>query len=105
MDLETVAMTLISHSGTARSLAYKALEEAKKGNYSEAEALMKQSHEESHQAHNAQTELLFEEANGNKTEMSILLVHAQDHLMTSMLAVELIQELIVLHREKADREG
>lgn len=36
--------------------------------------------------------------------MGILLVHAQDHLMTSMLAIELIQELIVLHRDKADRE-
>ena len=44
------------------------------------------------------------EASGQKVEMGILLVHAQDHLMTSMLAIELIQELIVLHRDKADRE-
>ena len=55
-------------------------------------------------AHNAQTDLLAAEASGQKVEMGILLVHAQDHLMTSMLAIELIQELIVLHRDKADRE-
>ena len=62
------------------------------------------SKKENVKAHNAQSDLLFAEANGNKVEVGILLVHAQDHLMTSMLAIELIQELIVLHRDKAGRE-
>lgn len=30
--------------------------------------------------------------------MTLVMVHAQDHLMTSMLAKELVAELIELHR-------
>lgn len=100
MDLETISMELIVHSGNARSKAFEALEKAKEGDAAGAEQLMKESKEESALAHQAQTDLLVDEANGKKTEVNILLVHAQDHLMTSMLAIELIQELIVLHNEK-----
>ena len=38
------------------------------------------------------------------TNVNILLVHSQDHLMTSMLAQELIKELIYLHETKADKK-
>lgn len=37
--------------------------------------------------------------NGNTSEMSLLLVHSQDHLMTSMLAQELIEEMIELYKK------
>ncbi len=103
MDNESVAMELITYSGNARSMAFQALEEAKHGNFEKAEELMAESKNENVKAHNAQSDLLFAEANGNKVEVGILLVHAQDHLMTSMLAIELIQELIILYKEKADR--
>ena len=33
-----------------------------------------------------QTELICNEADGNGIEMNLLMVHAQDHLMTSILA-------------------
>lgn len=38
--------------------------------------------------------------NGEHTEVNVLLVHAQDHLMTSMLALELIKEMIQLYEER-----
>ena len=38
------------------------------------------------------------EAEG-KLKVSLVLVHAQDHLMTSMLARELVTELIELHEK------
>ena len=47
-----------------------------------------------------QTELLFNDFNGNKAEVDLLLVHAQDHLMTSMLAIELLKEIIVLYKKQ-----
>lgn len=103
MDYETIAMELITYSGNARSMAFQALEKAKEGEFAEADRLIAESKKENTKAHNAQTDLLFAEANGQKVELGILMVHAQDHLMTSMLAIELIQEIIVLHKEKADR--
>ncbi len=103
MDSETIAMTLIAHSGDARTLAFQALAAAKKNDFAEAERLMAESEKSSVEAHKGQTELLFAEANGKKTEMNVLLVHAQDHLMTSMLAQEMIREMIDLYKVKADK--
>lgn len=98
-EMDVVSMTIIANSGDARSYAFQALEEAKTGNFDEADKLMKKSEESSTLAHKAQTELLFSEANGEKHDINVLLVHAQDHLMTSMLAQELIKEIILLYKK------
>lgn len=96
---ELASMLLIAHSGDARSLAFQALELAKEGNFTEAERCLKESDEKSKEAHKAQSEMLFAEANGHQHDFNLLLVHAQDHMMTSMLAVELIREIIQLRQE------
>ncbi len=98
MDTEMIAMTLIAHSGDARTLAFRALQAAKKHDFEEADRLMEESMKESVLAHDGQTDLLGAEARGENIEMSILLVHAQDHLMTSMLAQELIGEMIQIYK-------
>lgn len=98
--LEMVSMTIIANSGDARSFAFHALEEAKLGNFEEANKLMKKSNVAVNLAHKAQTDLLFSEANGNKQDINVLLIHSQDHLMTSMLATELINEIILLYKNK-----
>ncbi len=97
---EMISFGIIANAGDARSFAFAALEEAKVGNFEEAEKLLKKSDEAATLAHKAQTELLFKEAQGDKTPVDVLLVHAQDHLMTSMLAVELIREMINLYKKK-----
>ena len=100
MDLETIAMTLVGNAGEGRSLAFEALNEAKKGNFEKAEQLLKESQKRTLAAHEIQTQLICNEADGNKTEINLLMVHAQDHLMTSMLARELITELIEIYKNK-----
>lgn len=97
---EMISFGIIANSGDSRSFAFQALEEAKQGNFDEADRLMKKSEESSILAHKAQTDLLFQEMNGNPTPVDVLLVHSQDHLMTSMLAIELIKEIIELYRIK-----
>ena len=97
---EMISFGIIAHAGDARSYAFGALAAAKAGNFEEAEALLKQSDAAAVEAHHMQTDLLFKEANGEKTPVDVLLVHAQDHLMTSMLAVEVIKELIEIYKNK-----
>ena len=99
MDIELVAMELVGNAGEARSLAFEALAEAKKGNFEKAEGLLEKSKEASLKAHHTQTELICNEADGNKVEIGLLMVHAQDHLMTSILARELISEMIELYKK------
>ena len=99
MDQELIALNFISNSGTARTKAFEALHKAREGKYEEAKMLLKESEESSLLAHNAQTELLQAEANGDNSNYSIIMVHAQDHLMTSILAKELIEEMVTMYKE------
>ncbi|EIZ0481703.1 PTS N,N'-diacetylchitobiose transporter subunit IIA [Escherichia coli] len=98
-ELEEVVMGLIINSGQARSLAYAALKQAKQGDFAAAKAMMDQSRMALNEAHLVQTKLIEGDAGEGKIKVSLVLVHAQDHLMTSMLARELITELIVLHEK------
>jgi PTS system cellobiose-specific IIA component len=100
-----IAMTLIAYSGEARTYAFQALKSARENDLVNAKALMKLAEQSSTKAHQAQTNLLVSEANGEAISLNVLLIHAQDHLMTSMLALELIQEMILLHESKENKKG
>lgn len=96
---EVVAMSLIASAGTGKSLAFDALSKARCGKIEDAQQLMNEAQKAITEAHKAQMNLLQEEAQGNGKAPTLLLVHAQDHLMTGMLAVELIAEIISLHAQ------
>ena len=98
-DLEEVVMGLIINSGQARSLAYAALKQAKQGDFEAAKATMDQSRIALSEAHLVQTQLIESDEGEGRMKVSLVLVHAQDHLMTSMLARELVAELIELHEK------
>lgn len=99
-NIEAVSFGIIVNAGDARSFAFEALNAAREGNFEKADELLKKSDASATLAHKAQTELLFKETNGVKTEINLLLVHAQDHLMTSMLASELIKEMIRMYKNQ-----
>lgn len=98
-ELEEVVMGLIINSCQARSLAYGALKMAKQGDFESAKAMMDQSRLALNEAHLVQTKLIEGDQGEGKMKVSLVLVHAQDHLMTSMLARELVTELIELHEK------
>lgn len=98
-DLEEIVMGLIINSGKARCLAYKALEQAKEGQFLEAAELMEQSKLALSDAHQVQTKMIETDMGEGKIKVSLILVHAQDHLMNTMLAKELVTELIDLHKK------
>ncbi len=102
-EFEQIPFQLIANAGAARSLAFEALNAAKKGDFDKADELMTQSKEAALAAHQTQTDLLSAEAQaqedgGEHLPVDVLLVHAQDHLMTAMLAQELVSEIIDLYR-------
>ena len=101
LDGEMLSFGIIGDAGMARSLAFEALKAAKAGDFEKADDLMAQSKAAGIEAHHKQTSLLTREAGGDHVPVDVILVHAQDHLMTSMLAQELIAEIIELRREAA----
>ncbi|WP_413283612.1 PTS lactose/cellobiose transporter subunit IIA [Vibrio sp. MA40-2] len=102
MDLESTVMELIINAGESKSCAMQALISAKKGQWEEVDDLLAQSTAASKRAHSVQTELIGLDEGEGKVPVNLIMVHAQDHIMTSMLARELIEELINIHRTMQD---
>jgi len=101
-EYELTIMNLVVGSGSARSYAMEAIALAKNGEMEAAAESMKMAEEEMSKAHLAQTNLIQQEAGGKKVEVSLLMVHAQDHLMTCMVVIDLAREIIDLHKLRSN---
>ncbi|CAM3699886.1 N,N'-diacetylchitobiose-specific phosphotransferase enzyme IIA component [Vibrio aerogenes CECT 7868] len=99
MELESTVMELIINAGESKSLAMQALHQAKNKQWAEADVLLEQSAEAANRAHQVQTELIGLDEGEGKVPVNLIMVHAQDHIMTAMLARELIRELIEVHKK------
>jgi PTS system cellobiose-specific IIA component len=95
--MEQIILNIIIQSGDARSFAMEAIQCAKIGEFDKAQELMEQSREKLGCAHQEQTKLIHAEAGGQKTEITLLLIHAQDHLMTAITVKDLANEMIDLY--------
>lgn len=94
MNYEQIIMQIIANSGEARSKSLKASRAAREGEFEQAEDFLKQAKENLTAAHKVQTQLIQAEGRGEKTEISILMIHAQDHLMNSLTVRELVVEIV-----------
>lgn len=101
MDLEMAAMQLVGNAGESRSLTFEALRAARVKDFDLAEKKLSEAKEASLKAHEIQTELICAEADGNGVDLGLLMVHAQDHLMTALLARELVEELVGFYKDIA----
>jgi len=93
-DNVEVALQIVLNGGDARSKALKAIRSAREGDLETAEKLMMESEEAILKAHQAQTSLIQAEARGEHISLSLLMVHAQDHIMNAMTVKDLANELI-----------
>lgn len=94
MELEQEVFKIILHAGNARGYAYEALDAAEDFDFKRAGELIRQAEQELGKAHQVQTQLIQAELNGNLPEKTLLLIHAQDHLMTAMSEQKLIERMI-----------
>lgn len=103
MDKQEVAMIgfeIVAYAGEARSTLLQALKEAKSGNFENTDSLIEKANESILKAHKAQTDMLAKEAGGEDIELGFIMLHGQDHLMTTMLLKDIIENLIDIYREK-----
>lgn len=92
--LELQCFQIISNVGMARSTYIEAIQEAKKGNFEAANEMIKSGEEFFNKGHSAHAGLIQQEAGGTPVTTSLLLVHAEDQLMSAeafkIIAVEMI---------------
>ncbi|MFI8417349.1 PTS lactose/cellobiose transporter subunit IIA [Serratia sp. NPDC078593] len=98
-------MELLVFSGSARSSALMALQQARAGDFTASAAQMAESKEAVKQAHRIQTQLISLDEGSGKLAMNLITVHAQDHLMNAMVIQDLADDMIELYRRQAQQEA
>lgn len=93
------AFAIIAEAGDSKAQSMEAIRCAKEGRFDEAEEHLKNAQEKMNEVHNTQTELFTEEANGNPTDVNVILVHAQDHLTMCIMAYDNAQIVMELYKE------
>ncbi|MBA2876425.1 PTS lactose/cellobiose transporter subunit IIA [Thermaerobacillus caldiproteolyticus] len=102
---EETVFQLILHGGNGRSYAMEAIAAAKKGDFITARNHLQKASEELHAAHHVQTSLIQNEANGKRKEVTLLMIHAQDHLMNAITLKELAAEFVDLYESLQNKGG
>lgn len=78
-----VCMQIITNTGSAKSSYIEAIQKAKKGDLGGAEISMNEGDDLYAQAHEVHTSLIQKEASGEKTEFSLILMHAEDQMAST----------------------
>lgn len=94
--MEEIIFKIILHAGDARSACMNAMKCLKTFDIAGCEALLKEAAHSLKQAHQVQTALIQEEVRGNPQDLSLLMVHAQDHLMSALAIRDTVSEMMFL---------
>ena len=100
-----VAMGLIAGAGHARSSCMEAIELAKEGKFQEAREALTRADDSMVAAHETQTQLIRDEMSGESEGVSLLMVHAQDHLNLALVMRDVAEEFIQIHQRLMKLEG
>ena len=105
MDSMEVAMGLIAQAGDARSSCMEAIGLAKEGKFDEAREALGRADDGMVAAHETQTQLIRDEMSGESEGVSLLMVHAQDHLNLALVMRDVAEEFIQIHQRLMRLEG
>ena len=98
-EIQEIAFKIILDSGNARTLVHEGFKAMRENKLQEAEEKLEEAN-----AHNVQTKLLHDYANGTEIIMDVIMVHAQDHLMTTMTIREVAIEMLVMYQKMEKEE-
>lgn len=99
--LELQSFQIISAVGMARSSYIEAMSEARNGNFEKAHELIKEGEAMFVNGHTSHAQLVTQEASGNPVTPTLLLIHAEDQLMSAE-GFKIIAEEMIASYEKID---
>lgn len=82
-NLEMKSFEIIANVGSARSFFIEAIQHAKNGDFDKADESMKSGAESFTLGHHAHSSLIQMEASGDAVPFSLILMHAEDQLMSA----------------------
>lgn len=97
MDMEGICFQIITCVGSAKSCYVESIGLAKEGKIDEARTKIEEGDQYFLEGHHVHAELIGQEASGNPVPASILLIHAEDQLMSAETAKIYAVEFIELY--------
>lgn len=99
ISLEEIITELVVNGGDAKSKAIQAIRAAKIGDFETADLKIKEANASLLKAHEFQTEIIQAETRGeSRDNISLLMVHGQDHLMNAITTKDLAIEMIDMYK-------
>ncbi len=100
-NMELLCLQIITNAGEARSECMTALTAAAEGKFDEAESSMKAAEECRKSAHHVHTQLITMDAGGELNQLSLIMVHSEDIMMSAEITYSLAAEMIKMYRKLA----
>lgn len=97
--MEKISFELISNVGEAKSLLMEAVALAREENFELANEKIKQSEKFLTNAHHSHFSLIQKEADGEDLHFSLILMHAEDQLMSTETLKLIVEELVLTHKK------
>lgn len=97
-SVQLLSFQIIAAVGNARSLYLEAIQAAKQGDYQQANALIEEGNDSFKQGHDVHTQLVQREAAGDQATFSLMILHAEDQLMSAESFGILANEFIDVYR-------
>ena len=96
-NLELLAFKIISSVGTARSMFIEAIQKAKEKQFAEAYQMIENGIQLFNEGHRAHHDLLTMDTNGELSSIPLLIIHAEDLLMSTETSKIFALELISIY--------
>lgn len=104
-ELETKCFQLIAQAGDAKSSFIEAITQASEGHLQEAEERMKSGHKAFVEGHKIHAEMLQHEASGKDKLEGLLVIHAEDQMMSAETFEVMAEQFLNLYRRLQESRG
>ncbi len=99
-EIGMIGFEIVAYAGDARSSLLEAIKCARRGEFEKIDGLVRDAQENLNIAHAKQTEMLALEAQGKDLDIGFIMIHAQDHLMTTILLKDIVYDICEIYKNK-----
>ena len=99
-SLDLISFRIISFVGVAKSKYLEAVKKAEEGDFEKAESIISEGDNEFNKGHEVHAKLIAKEAKGDRTIPTILLMHAEDQLLSAETIKIMALQMIRMYKQK-----
>lgn len=101
-QMEMICFQMITFAGEAKSCYMEALQAIKEKDFNKADTLLDEASKNFSEVHKAHADLIQKECDGEKVEMSLLMTHVEDQMMSvetiKIMVLEFYELYKMLHK-------